>query len=181
MVKITSYKQFNTCIMEFKVLNKTRQSVIIKTDLGNRHMNWDQFNDLMVINKDNPKVAEIQQEAALSYFEAEIYIARLLHLFAKGIDGLDDNVAARAFSKEVCELLGIDQKELQVILDKRFAEIQNRIVNTNSVQQIKMKPKEVKTLNKVSEVPFEKPKEESCHLDAPLSVDASEAVEANKE
>ena len=61
MVKLISYKQFNTCIMEFKVLNKTRQSVIIKTDLGNRHMNWDQFNDLMVINKDNPKVAEIQQ------------------------------------------------------------------------------------------------------------------------
>ena len=93
--------------MEFKVLNKTRQSVIIKTDLGNRHMNWDQFNNLMVINKNNPKVAEIQQEAALNYFEAEIYIARLLHLFAKGIDGLDDNVAARAFSKEVCELLGV--------------------------------------------------------------------------
>jgi hypothetical protein len=66
-------------------------------------------------------------------------------------------------------------------LDKRFAEIQNRIVNTNSVQQIKMKPKEVKTLNKVSEVPFENPKEEACHLDAPLSVDASEVVEANKE
>lgn len=166
--------------MEFKVLNKTSKSVIIKTDKGNRYMNWDQFNDLMVIKKDNPKVAEIQQEAALNYFEAEIYIARLLHLFAKGIDGLDDNVAARAFSKEACELLGIDQKTLTEILNERFEKVQNVIVNINSVQQVRMKPKEEK-VNVIAEVSFENPKEESCHLDAPLGVDASEVVEANKE
>lgn len=166
--------------MEFKVLNKTSKSVIIKTDKGNRYMTWEQFNDFMVIKKDNSKVAEIQQEAALNYFEAEIYIARLLHLFAKGIDGLDDNVAARAFSKEVCELLGIDQKTLTEILNERFEKVQNVIVNLNSVQQVRMKPKEEK-VNVIAEVSFENPKEESCHLDAPLGVDASEVVEANKE
>lgn len=169
--------------MEFKVLNKTSKSVIIKTDKGNRYMTWEQFNDLMVIKKDNPKVAEIQQEAALNYFEAEIYIARLLHLFAKGIDGLDDNVAARAFSKEACELLGIDQKTLTEILNERFEKVQNVIVNLNSVPQVRMRPKENKEekVNVVAEVSFENPKEESCHLDAPLGVDASEVVEANKE
>ena len=146
--------------MEFKILNKTSKSVIIKTDKGNRYMPWEQFNELMVLKKDNTKQAEIKQDAALNYFEAEIYIARLLHLFAKGIDSLDDNVAARAFSKEICELLGIDQKELQNILNKRFAEIQNNIVNVNSVQQVKMKPKEIKTLGEAEKLDANPPVEE---------------------
>ena len=84
----------------------------------------------------------------------------MLHLFAKGIDSLDDNVAARAFSKEICELLGIDQKELQNILNKRFAEIQNNIVNVNSVQQVKMKPKEIKTLGEAEKLDANPPVEE---------------------
>lgn len=169
--------------MEFKVLNKTSKSVIIKTDKGNRYLTWEQFNEMMVFKKDNSKTAELQQEFALNYFEAEIYIARLLHLFAKGIDSLDDNVAARAFSKEVCELLDINQNTLKEILDDRFEKVQNAIVNLNSVQQVRMKPKEnkEKKVNVVAEVSFENPKDESCHLDAPLSVDASEVVEANKE
>lgn len=146
--------------MEFKILNKTSKSVIIKTDKGNRYMPWEQFNEMMILKKDNTKQAEIKQDAALNYFEAEIYIARLLHLFAKGIDSLDDNVAARAFSKEICELLGIDQKELQNILNKRFAEIQNNIVNVNSVQQVKMKPKEIKTLGEAEKLDANPPVEE---------------------
>lgn len=146
--------------MEFRVLNKTSKSVIIKTDKGNRYMSWEQFNELMVLKKDNTKQAELKQDAALNYFEAEIYIARLLHLFAKGIDSLDDNVAARAFSKEICELLGIEQKELQNILNKRFAEIQNNIVNVNSVQQVKIKTKEIKTLGEAEKLDANPPVEE---------------------
>ena len=84
----------------------------------------------------------------------------LLHCHQENLFLWQRDEAARAFSKEVCELLGIDQKELQVILDKRFAEIQNSIVNANSVQQIKMSLKETKTLGEAKKLDANPPVEE---------------------